>query len=459
LEDLDRNLKNINEKSGLLVIRGNPVEVLPALWKQWKIDILTFEIDTEPYAKMRDQKIIELALNNNIEVFRYHSHTLYDIDRFSRNGTLPLTYQAFLKVVSSLGKPKKAIDIPEQIPGFELSSADVEVDYSIPTLEEINVDPKLATTIHQGGESNALKNMNAYLKDENRVRKFSKPDTNPSEFDPPSTTLLSPHLKFGTLSVRLFYWKLHDIYTKSKEHTQPPVSLHGQILWREFFYSCGSHIRNFDKMKGSAIARQIPWRTDQKASEDFKKWATGQTGYPWIDAIMIQLEKDGWIHHLARHSVACFLTRGDLFIHWEWGMKEFEKKLLDADWSLNAGNWLWLSASAFFHQYYRVYSPVAFAKKWDPEGNYVKNFIPALKKMPSKYIYEPWKAPIEVQKQAGCIVGKDYPKPMCIHEEVSKINITKMKAAYSASNERSDADEPHQQEAASLPKAIKKRKL
>ena len=80
------------------------------------------------------------------------------------------------------------------------------------------------------------------------------------------------------------------------------------------------------------------------------------------------------------------------------GMKVFEEYLLDQDWSLNAGNWMWLSASAFFHQYYRVYSPVAFGKKTDPSGDYIKKYLPILKKFPDKYIYEPWKAPLAMQK-------------------------------------------------------------
>ena len=90
----------------------------------------------------------------------------------------------------------------------------------------------------------------------------------------------------------------------------------------------------------------------------FQAWRESRTGHPFIDAIMTQLREQGWIHHLARHAVACYLTRGDLWISWERGQEVFEELLLDADWSLNAGNWMWLSASAFFHQYYRVYSPV-----------------------------------------------------------------------------------------------------
>jgi cryptochrome len=109
---------------------------------------------------------------------------------------------------------------------------------------------------------------------------------------------------------------------------------------------------------------------------------------------MTQLRLEGWIHHLARHMVACFLTRGDLFLSWEEGLKVFDEYLIDGDWSLNAGNWMWLSASAFFHQYFRIYSPVAFGKKTDPDGKYIRKYVPVLKDFPQAYIYEPWTAPL-----------------------------------------------------------------
>ena len=104
----------------------------------------------------------------------------------------------------------------------------------------------------------------------------------------------------------------------------------------------------------------------------------GQTGFPWIDAIMAQLKQEGWVHHLARHAVACFLTRGDLYQSWEAGAKVFDHQLLDADWSLNTCNWLWLSASAFYHTFFRCYSPVAFPKKYDKSGAYVRRYLPVL---------------------------------------------------------------------------------
>lgn len=163
-------------------------------------------------------------------------------------------------------------------------------------------------------------------------------------------------------------------------------------------------------------------------------WTNGQTGYPFIDAIMRQLRQEGWIHHLARHAVACFLTRGDLWISWEEGQKVFEELLLDADWALNAGNWMWLSASAFFYQYFRVYSPVAFGKKTDKPGNYIRKYVPELKEYPAGAIYEPWTVSMRDQIRYKCVIGKDYPHRVVIHEVVYKINLSKMAEAYKKHN-------------------------
>lgn len=105
----------------------------------------------------------------------------------------------------------------------------------------------------------------------------------------------------------------------------------------------------------------------------------GQTGFPWIDAVMKQLRYEGWIHPLTRHSVVCFLTRGDLWISWEEGMRVFEQFLLDADWAVNAGTWMWLSCSAFFQHFFHCYCPVQFGRKADPNSEYIRRFLPVLK--------------------------------------------------------------------------------
>jgi cryptochrome len=245
----------------------------------------------------------------------------------------------------------------------------------------------------------------------------------------PSTTALSPYLKFGCVSSRLFASRVRAVYASAASHSAPPVSLLGQLLWRDFYYAVALGTPRFDAMAGNPICRQVPWGADAAL---LAAWEHGRTGFPWIDAAMVQLRTQGWLHHLARHSVACFLTRGDLWQSWEAGAAVFDRLLLDADWALNNGNWMWLSASAFFHQFFRVYSPVAFPKKYDPKGAYVRHFLPALRAMPDKYIYEPWKAPLDVQKAAGCIIGTHYPAPVVDHETASKANIARMSAAYAA---------------------------
>lgn len=138
---------------------------------------------------------------------------------------------------------------------------------------------------------------------------------------------------------------------------------------------------------------------------------------------------------------------------WEHGQRVFEELLLDADWALNAGNWMWLSASAFYYQYYRVYSPVAFGKKTDPFGNYIRKYCPELKEYPSDLIFEPWKASVAEQKRYKCELGKEYPNRIVIHEMVSDLNKGRMKRAYEVHRgERADEGEP-------LPKVFVKEEI
>lgn len=210
------------------------------------------------------------------------------------------------------------------------------------------------------------------------VVKFAKPDTSAAaSIERPSTTCLSPYVKFGCLSVRTFYWRLRELEiaataARKVQISTPPVSLVGQLLWREHFYNVGAHVGSaLSSVANNPICRQIAWKDcarDSEAKAHLDAWTNGRTGYPWIDAAMRQLRATGYLHHLARHSVACFLTRGDLYVSWVEGAAVFERDLVDADWCLNNCNWLWLSASAFFHQYHRVYSPIAFPKKYGEEA-------------------------------------------------------------------------------------------
>ncbi|XP_036386825.1 cryptochrome circadian regulator 4 [Megalops cyprinoides] len=425
LRDLQRGLAALGSR--LYVLQGRHEAVLRELVRRWGVTQLTFDAEVEPFYARLDDSLRALAQELGLSVQSCVAHTLYDVKRIikANGGKPPLTYKKFLQVLSVLGEPDKpAREITRQ--DFEKCKTPTEEgsenEYQVPTLEDLGIEVDVEV-LWPGGETQGLKRLEKHLESQGWVVNFSKPRTIPNSLLP-STTGLSPYFSLGCLSVRSFYYRLSNIYAQSKNHSLPPVSLQGQVLWREFFYTVASATPNFTKMAGNPICLQINWYENQEALD---KWRTAQTGFPWIDAIMTQLRQEGWIHHLARHAVACFLTRGDLWISWEEGMKVFEEYLLDADYSVNAGNWMWLSASAFFHQYTRIFCPVRFGRRTDPDGQYLRKYLPALKNFPSKYIYEPWTAPPEVQEEAGCIVGKDYPLPMVDHSEVSQRNLALMR--------------------------------
>ncbi|KAJ8951857.1 hypothetical protein NQ318_019833 [Aromia moschata] len=465
LEDLDRNLRKLNSR--LFVIRGQPADVLPKLFKEWGTTALTFEEDPEPFGRVRDDNITALCRELGIAVVPRVSHTLYHLEHIiERNGgTAPLTYHQFLAVVACMGPPPQP-ELPVNATALNGATTPLSDDhderYGVPTLEELGFDTEgrreaaeinsntncsffptgLTPPVWQGGETESLARLERHLERKAWVASFGRPKMTPQSLLP-SQTGLSPYLRFGCLSTRLFYYQLTDLYKKIKK-AFPPLSLHGQLLWREFFYCAATKNPNFDKMLGNPICVQIPW---DKNAEALAKWANGQTGFPWIDAIMTQLRQEGWIHHLARHAVACFLTRGDLWLSWEEGMKVFEELLLDADWSVNAGMWMWLSCSSFFQQFFHCYCPVKFGRKADPNGDYIRRvhgalptrriltifsrkYLPVLKNMPTQYIHEPWTAPEDVQRATKCVVGKDYPLPMVNHTMASRVNVQRMKQVY-----------------------------
>lgn len=459
----------------LLVARGDAEEVLARVLPAWGITHLFFDGVTEPFAIARDNRVRALAESLGVVVETTNGCTLYDLQAvIDRNhGRAPKTYTSFLKAVATFPPPPRPLDAPEHLPKPEFLPSELYqqlVDYwSDPTRTspeiakqlEVIAGPEQRFTLPEvtefgfeqiehhsfiyGGEAIALNILSEYCKNEGRVIKFEKPKTSPAETRPSSsTTSLSPYLYFGCLSSRTFYHRVREIQERHKKASSaPPVSLDGQLLWREFFHCSGRTNPYFDKMEENPVCLQIDWRwhtipesedamtdDDKLARSHFEAWKEGQTGFPWIDAIMLQLKQEGWMHHLARHSVACFLTRGDLYISWVRGLEVFQERLIDHDWCINAGNWLWLSSSAFFSAYFRVYSPSTFGKKWDPEGKFIRKYIPQLKRMPVKYIYEPWKAPVTVQRAAGCLIGKDYPFPIVDHKIALKRCMAGMKASY-----------------------------
>lgn len=430
LEDLDASLRKLNSR--LFVVRGQPTDVFPRLFKEWNVTRLTFEFDSEPYGKERDGTILKMAQDFGVETRVRNSHTLYNLTRIIQmnNNMPPLTFKRFQAIVQRLELPKKPLP---SVTRQQIDSCPTEISanhdecYGVPSLEELGFKTHgLGPAAWGGGETEALERLNNQMGKKGFMANFERPVMGASSLIA-SPTGLSPYLRFGCLSCRVLYYKLRELYMKARKNCTPPLSLYAQLMWREFFYTAATNNPTFDRMEGNPICVQIPWDRNPEA---LAKWAEGQTGYPWIDAIMTQLRQEGWIHHLARHAVACFLTRGDLWLSWESGMKVFEELLLDADWSINAGSWMWLSCSSFFQQFFHCYCPVGFGRRTDPSGDYIRRYIPKLRDYPNRYIHEPWNAPEAVQKAANCIVGVDYPKPILNHAQCSRLNIERMKQVY-----------------------------
>ncbi|KAI1457087.1 Cryptochrome/photolyase FAD-binding domain-containing protein [Annulohypoxylon moriforme] len=491
--DLSESISKLNKKSKLFVLREAPQTLFPKLFKAWKVTHLVFEKDTDPYARERDKSVVTLAEKAGVQVISSYGRTLWDSDDVvAKNGGKPTMSIAQLQTAGQkVGKIPRPLPAPKHLPDpgempidFEQDKPETEPDlnsshhgnanktysniagpnddFAIATLEELGFSVP-ATTPHRGGESIALKQLEQVFSDEEYAATFQKPKTSPAAFEPQSTTLLSPMLHFGALSPRLFYWKAQDLVEKyGKGASTPPESLTGQLLFRDMYFAAQAAIGPpFAQTLDNAYCRFIPWHLPSKigatdlgdfaisgeyhidspqAEKWFQRWKLGMTGFPFVDALMRQLRAEGWIHHLGRHMVACFLTRGGCYVHWERGADVFEELLIDHEPACNAGNWQWLSCTAFYSQYFRCYSPVAFGQKWDKKGELIRKWVPELKNLDEKFIYEPWKASKAALDKADVKVEGDgihekrdrsYPAPMFDFGERRSVCIAAMKRAYS----------------------------
>lgn len=434
LNDLDSHFRELG--SQLFVLKGEPTEIIKILHKEAGINCITFEQDCEAIWNKRDNAVHHLCKELGIEMVERISHTLWNPFEIieSNGGQPPLTYEMFLQVAQALGPPPRPCPNPEwdNIMFGEISdelAKKLKLYPHVPTPEELGYTQDCGESpVYVGGERAAL----AHLEDRLRVEEDAFEDgyilpnqVNPDLLGPPMS--MSGALRFGCLSVRKFYWDIHNVYFKLYKGEPPPShSLTAQLIWREFFYCMSANNPNYDQMKGNPICIDIPWYTNE---DHLTAWEEGQTGYPFIDACMRQLRKEGWIHHVCRTAVACFLTRGDLWISWESGLKVFYKYLIDADWSVSAGNWMWVSSSAFERQLdcSTCICPVNYGRAVEPTGDYIRRYVPEVARLPQEYIFEPWKAPLKVQERAKCIIGQDYPQRIVIHEEVSRVNRKMMK--------------------------------
>ncbi|XP_039290665.1 cryptochrome-1 [Nilaparvata lugens] len=440
LKDLDSQLQIVGQR--LFVFKGSPVKIFEWMAKSLNMKTLCFEQDCEPIWAERDNAVKSFCDGAGVKWIEKVSHTLWNPKEVieANGGVPPLTYQMFLYTVSTIGNPPRPetdVDwskvkfgkLPEDIPD------DILLYPGVPTLEDFNMrayegGERMVRWV--GGETTAIANLRSRILVEEEAFRcgFYLPNqANPDLVAPPTSQ--SAALRFGCLSVRRFYWTLHDLFNEIHMGKLPSnQNITGQLIWREYFYTMSVDNAHYGEMARNPICLDIPWMPASNANHShfLLRWKQGMTGYPFIDAAMRQLLQEGWIHHVARNAVASFLTRGDLWLSWEEGLRHFLEHLLDADWSVCAGNWMWVSSSAFEQllDCSHCVCPVNYGRRLDPWGVYVKRYVPELSQFPVQFIYEPWKLPLEEQEKYNCVIGRDYPERIVEHKVASQINRKKM---------------------------------
>ena len=428
LKDLDSKLHKSPYNSRLLVFRGEPTAIIPKLIKYWKATKLTFQASQSSFETLKYDKIIaNIAQTNGVTVESPYSHTLFTPEALkSVFGDKPApSFKEFVTSVASLllsspvSQPSPCHSAPlstgVQLP--ESVEPEVPGEVSIPSLEELGFTAKHASS-WIGGETQALSRLLNYCcedhEDKNMLNWLLAKNS------------MSPYFRFGCLSVRLFYTRLQQYTSNSKGGNSFFTRVKKNLLLREYSYHLAMVTPNFDQQLNNPHCLPINWESEDKLS---RAVVNSQTGIPWIDAIMVQITKEGWAHYLARKSVAYFLTRGCLWQSWEIGKEIFSKYLLDYEDPICVTCWIEDSCCGFISGQVNSFSPCQFGRLMDPEGIYISSYLPILQNFPPEYIHAPWTAPRSVQEEAGCIIGEDYPEAIIDFEAREKMCQEKLKDA------------------------------
>ncbi len=399
LRALDADLRA--HGSRLIVRRGDPAAELARLAAETGAESLYAEADPWPYGRRRDAAIaaqLPLRLTPGL--------TVHPFDLILKADGAPYTvFTPFSRAWKALPLPTFAQlwTPPERLPAVP------DGLQSLPIPDE----PALPSSVpFPPGEAEALRRLRAFAG--GATAPIHDYDNARNRMDLDGTSQLSPYLRFGMVSARraaVAALKAIDVATGATARKGAETWLN-ELIWREFYMMVLYHHPDVLEHEFQADLRGIPWRNDEA---EFAAWCEGRTGYPVVDAAMRQLVTTGWMHNRARMIVASFLVK-DLLVNWRWGERFFMQHLVDGDPAANNGGWQWTSGvGTDAAPYFRVFNPTLQGAKFDPNGDYIRRWVPELIHVPVKFIHEPWRMPQEVQRGSGCIIGRDYPAPIVDH--------------------------------------------
>ncbi|MCS6884285.1 MAG: deoxyribodipyrimidine photo-lyase [Acidobacteriota bacterium] len=400
LVSLDQHLKKLG--ISLIVRRGKALEELLEVVKETGAQAVFWNRRYEPAIIERDKTVKSALLELGLRVETFNGSLLYEPWEVSTTSGQPFqVFTPFWKACLKLRDTVTTVEAPKMLSNrHKLCSL---------SLKELNLEPTIDWTegIRSSwtpGIDGAVARLRAFI---NKVASYALDRDRP---DLDATSSLSPHLHFGEISVRRVFQAVTATDWPRKGSGQE-VYLK-ELGWREFAYHLLYHFPYTIHRPLRQEFESFPWKQNAVL---FKAWCRGKTGYPLVDAGMRQLWRTGWMHNRVRMIVASFLVK-DLLIGWQEGAKWFWDTLVDADLASNTLGWQWTAGcGADAAPYFRIFNPILQGEKFDPEGKYVRRWVPELARLPNEFIHRPWEAPAEVLAAASVKLGHDYPYPIVDH--------------------------------------------
>ncbi|MGI9233153.1 MAG: cryptochrome/photolyase family protein [Woeseiaceae bacterium] len=402
---LHQSLKSLSESLNDRVVffRGDAKDILPTLIRDVGADSVFWNRCYEPWRIKRDTAIKDELQNDGIAVRTSNGSALFEPPNTNKpDGTPYRVFTPFYRrgCLQNGLPPRRAIPAPDTL---SLLQTDAGV-----SLEELDLLPNVPWYDEMAsewlpGEAGAVHRLQAFM--ESGLGHYEEGRNRP---DQRYVSRLSPHLHFGEISPNQAWFAVHDNLS-GKTLTLDADRFLSELGWREFSYNLLYNVPELPKKNLQRKFEAFPWRSDEAA---LRCWQRGQTGYPIVDAGMRELWQTGYMHNRVRMIVGSFLVK-NLLLHWRHGAQWFWDTLVDADLANNSASWQWIAGcGADAAPYFRIFNPVTQGKKFDPQGLYVRRFIPALAAMPDKFVHNPWEAPADVLARAGVSLGSHYPEPV-----------------------------------------------
>lgn len=389
LEDMNKRLAE-HGSGPIHFFYGKSEELIPQIISTSKIDALYVNHDYEPTAIDRDDTIKRRCEQNGVQFCSYKDQVLFEKSEIVKTDATPYkVFTAYKNVwLTELVKLPPIYFRPQAVQWKKIHSLPHQMGM-IQNIGQIGFNSE--ATIIKGGETAAKIRWNSFYK--NLIDEYLNNRDLPG-ID--KTSKLSPYLRFGNISIRFVINHL------KANHSKGAQTFMSELIWREFFMMILYHFPHVVQSAFNSQYEAIHW---QNRKDWFNAWCEGRTGFPIVDAGMRQLNKTGFMHNRVRMITASFLVK-HLHIDWRWGEKYFAEKLLDFELSSNNGNWQWAAGTGVdAAPYFRIFNPLTQSKKFDPDGIYIKRWIPELKNCSSKEIHQP-------EKDRQTLLFENYPQPI-----------------------------------------------